>query len=132
MGVSDKFKHIGNHYNIRTIFKTKHKLRSSLMKTRPERDPQQMARCVYSIPCECGRSYIGETGSPLAVRLCEHKHNLKEGLLEKSKLAQHVKSTSALWNFVKENNLRKSLSSEQTSRTTTNNASLNRRDTTLF
>jgi hypothetical protein len=60
------------------------------MKTRPERDPQQTARCVYSIPCECGRSYIGETGSPLAVRLRELKHNLKKGLLEKSKLAQHA------------------------------------------
>jgi hypothetical protein len=33
-GVSEKFKRIGNRYNIRTIFKTKHKLRSSLMKTR--------------------------------------------------------------------------------------------------
>jgi hypothetical protein len=86
-GVSEKFERIGNRYNIRTIFKTKHKLRSSLMKNRPERDPQQMARCVCSIPCECGRSYIGETGRPLAVRLREHKHNLREGLLEKSKLA---------------------------------------------
>jgi predicted GIY-YIG superfamily endonuclease len=60
------------------------------MKTRPERDPQQTAQCIYSIPCECGRSYIGETGRLLAVRLREHKHNLKEGLLEQSKLAQHA------------------------------------------
>jgi predicted GIY-YIG superfamily endonuclease len=60
------------------------------MKTRKERDPQQAAQCVYSIPCECGRSYIGETGRPLAVRLREHKHNFKEGLLEKSKFAQHA------------------------------------------
>jgi hypothetical protein len=55
------------------------------MKTRLERDPQQMAQCVYSIPCECGRSCIGETGRPLAVR-----HNLQEDLLEKPKLAQHA------------------------------------------
>jgi hypothetical protein len=89
-GVSEKVKRIGNRYNIRTIFKTKHKLRSLLMKTRLERDPQQTARCVYSIPCECGRSYIAETGSTLAVRLRKHKHNLKEGLLEKSKLAHRV------------------------------------------
>jgi hypothetical protein len=41
-------------------------------------------------PCECGRSYIGETSSPLAVRLREHRHNLQLGLLEKSKLAQHA------------------------------------------
>jgi hypothetical protein len=40
-GVSEKFKRIGNPYNIRTIFKTEHTLRSSLTKTRPERDPQQ-------------------------------------------------------------------------------------------
>jgi hypothetical protein len=65
-------------------------LRSSLMRTRPERDLQQMAQCAYSIPCECDRSHIGETGRPLAVRLCEHRHNLKEGLLEKFKLAQHA------------------------------------------
>jgi hypothetical protein len=31
-GVSEKFKHVGNHYNIRTIFKTKHTLRSWLKK----------------------------------------------------------------------------------------------------
>jgi AraC-like DNA-binding protein len=58
------------------------------MKTRPERDLQQMAQCVYTIRCECGRSYTGETGRPLAVWLREYRHKLKEGLLEKSKLTQ--------------------------------------------
>jgi hypothetical protein len=33
-GVSEKFKRIGNRYNIKTIFRTKHTLRHSLMKTR--------------------------------------------------------------------------------------------------
>jgi hypothetical protein len=60
------------------------------MKTRPEGDPLHTAQCIYSIPCECGRSYIGETGRPLAVRLREHRHNLEQGRLEKSKLAQHA------------------------------------------
>jgi hypothetical protein len=87
-GVSEKFKRIGNRYNIRTIFK--HTLRILIMKTRPERDPLQTPQCIYSIPCECGRSYIGETSRPLAVRLREHGHKLQEGLLEKSNLAQHA------------------------------------------
>jgi hypothetical protein len=65
-------------------FKTKHILRSSLTKIRPERDPQQKAERVCSIPCECGRSYIGETGRLLAMRLRKIRHNLREGLLEKS------------------------------------------------
>jgi hypothetical protein len=60
------------------------------MKTRTERDLQQTAQCIYSIPCEYGRSCIGETGRPLAARLHEHSHDHKQCLLEKSKLAQHA------------------------------------------
>jgi hypothetical protein len=45
-GDSEKFKRIGNRYNNSKIFKTKHTLKSSLLKTRPERDLQQTARCV--------------------------------------------------------------------------------------
>jgi hypothetical protein len=37
-----------------------------------------------------GRSHICEAGKPLTVRLREHSHPLKEGLLEKSKLAQNA------------------------------------------
>jgi hypothetical protein len=74
----------------RTIFKNKHNLTSLPMKTRLERDPQQMAHCIYSIPYECGRSYTSETGRWLDVRLSKHRQNLKEGLLGKSKLAQHA------------------------------------------
>jgi hypothetical protein len=80
----------GNQHDIRTIFRTKHTLRSSLVKTRLERDPQQMAQCFYRISCECSRSYIGEISRPLAMWLCEHLHNFKEHPLENSKLAQHA------------------------------------------
>jgi predicted GIY-YIG superfamily endonuclease len=60
------------------------------MKTRTERGPQQTAQCLYSITCEYGRSYIGETGRTLPMRLHEHRHNLQQRLLKKSKLAQHA------------------------------------------
>jgi hypothetical protein len=43
-----------------------------------------------AFPRECGRSYTGETGRSLAMQLREHRHNLKDGLLVKSKLAQHA------------------------------------------
>jgi hypothetical protein len=89
-GVSEKFKYIGNPDNIRTILKNEHIFRSSSMKTSPERDAQQMAQCVYTIPCECGKSYIGEIGRPLAMQLHKHWHNIKEGFLEKTKLAKHA------------------------------------------
>jgi hypothetical protein len=76
-GGSEKFKWIAYRFNVRTFFRTKHTLRNSLMKTMPKTDPQQTAECIYSNPCECGRSYIGETGRPLAVRLREHRHEIK-------------------------------------------------------
>jgi hypothetical protein len=60
------------------------------MKARLERDLHQTAQWSYSVPLECGRSDIGKTGRPLAVWLHEHRHSLKEGLLKKSKLAQHT------------------------------------------
>jgi hypothetical protein len=60
------------------------------MRTGPVRDAQQTKQCMYSIPCDCGRCYIAETSTPLEVRNKEHKYNLTQGLLEKSKLAQHV------------------------------------------
>jgi hypothetical protein len=41
-------------------------------------------------PCECGRSYSDETGIPLAIHLREHRHSLKEGLLEELCLSQHA------------------------------------------
>jgi hypothetical protein len=37
-----------------------------------EKNMQQMGQYVYSIPCECGRSYIGEIGRPLAMWLATH------------------------------------------------------------
>jgi hypothetical protein len=88
--VSEKFKLTGNRYSIRIIFKSKRAPRSLLMITTPERVLHQTAQCIYCIPCEYGSSYISETGRPLAVRLREHRHSIKEGLLEKSKLAKYT------------------------------------------
>jgi predicted GIY-YIG superfamily endonuclease len=55
------------------------------MKTGPVRDAHQTKQRAYSIPCECGRCYIGEASRPLEVRIKEHKYNLTKGLFEKYK-----------------------------------------------
>jgi hypothetical protein len=88
--ISEKFRCVGNRFNVRTIFKTKHTLCGTLMETGPVGDVQQLKQCVYSIPCDCGRCYISETSGPLEVHIKEYKYNLTQGLLKKSKLAQHA------------------------------------------
>jgi predicted GIY-YIG superfamily endonuclease len=60
------------------------------MKTGPAKEAQQTKKCVYNIPCDCGRCYMGETIRRLEVRIKEHKYNRAQDLLEKSKLAQHA------------------------------------------
>jgi hypothetical protein len=34
--------------------------------------------------------YVAEASKPLGVRLREHRHNLKEDVLEKTKSSQHI------------------------------------------
>ena len=81
-GVSEKFRRLANRYNIKTVFKTRNTVRNSLMRTRPISSPQKTVDCIYSIPCECGRSYTGETGILWPAGLGEHKENMEVGHLE--------------------------------------------------
>ena len=63
-------------------------LRCYLMKVKTSIDPNNTKEVVYSIPCECGRIYIGKTkrifktshNNGLAVHVAEtvHKINLDE------------------------------------------------------
>jgi predicted GIY-YIG superfamily endonuclease len=73
------------------------------MKTGPVRDAQEMKQCVYNIPCDCGRCYIGKTRRPLEVHIKEHKYNLTQGLLEKSQVAQYAyeEGHKICWNEAK-------------------------------
>jgi hypothetical protein len=68
-GISKKFRHIENHSNVQTTFKTKHTLGGTSMKTGQVRDAQQRKHCVYKIPCDCGRCYIGEKSRPSEVSI---------------------------------------------------------------
>lgn len=45
---------------------------------------------VHYIPCECGGSYIGEIGRPSGLKFWEQKNNLKQHLMDKSKLFPHA------------------------------------------
>jgi hypothetical protein len=45
-GLSKKFRCTGNCFNVRTVFKLKHTLCGTLMKTGPVRDAQQMKQCL--------------------------------------------------------------------------------------
>jgi hypothetical protein len=65
-GISENFKCIRNCYKIRIIFKTKNTL-LEFAHANQQRKSHVTAQCIYSIPCEYSRKYIGKTGRPLDV-----------------------------------------------------------------
>lgn len=43
------------------------------MKNETKNDELVISQCVYKIPLECGRAYIGETRRPLGVKVTDRK-----------------------------------------------------------
>jgi hypothetical protein len=86
--LSEKIKRIGSKHNIRMVSSSQDTLRSHLVKFKPKAKVMKK-ELIYKIPCECSKSYIGETGRTLEVRLSEHKRSLKKGDPELSKLCEH-------------------------------------------
>jgi len=44
---------------------------------------------VYSIPCECGRVYIGQSGRSIQIRIKEHNRHIRLAQTDKSAVAEH-------------------------------------------
>ena len=88
-GLSENLRRIYGAY-IRTVFRGTTTLRRSLTNVRPLTTKEQTKNCIYDIQCSCGRSYKGETGRPLAVRLEEHRRATTRGETLKSGVAEHA------------------------------------------
>ncbi|KAJ8911898.1 hypothetical protein NQ315_012312 [Exocentrus adspersus] len=82
-GLSEKIRRIGNAYNVRTAFRTQDTLRANLTRIKLRNENQDPNNCIYEIPCECGKSYIGETKRPLKVSIKEHQTLIRQENPEK-------------------------------------------------
>jgi hypothetical protein len=87
--LSEKIKRIAAKSNIRTLFNSNNTLRSQLVRFKPKSDNVLNKYVIYSIPCECSKSYTGETGRAFDVRLKEHKNSIKKKDPDVSKLCEH-------------------------------------------
>lgn len=73
--------------NIRTTLYPLAKLRQRLRLVKDRLSLKDPGVC--RIPCECGVSYIGQTGRLVSVRITERKCHTRLGQTEKSEIAQH-------------------------------------------
>ncbi|XP_018577260.1 uncharacterized protein LOC108915650 [Anoplophora glabripennis] len=77
--------------NINTVFSSVKKVAAAFPKTC--NNIQLQGPGVNSIPCSCGKAYIGQTGRHINTRLKEHKSHLKNNNWEKSAIAEHMAYT---------------------------------------
>lgn len=88
-GVTDKIGYyLRGRYNIKPVFRPPSQLRQ-LLRSPKDRDPLSVPG-VYSIPCDCGKSYIGETRRNISTRLTEHIRSVRNLDVEKSAVAEHA------------------------------------------
>jgi predicted GIY-YIG superfamily endonuclease len=86
-GVHNKISRVLKMYKINCIFVPNKKIKQ-MLKT-PKDTLNLKIPGVYKIKCECGTSYIGQTGRTVECRQKEHIRALKYGYTEKSTVAEH-------------------------------------------
>jgi len=92
-GVTDKIAKILRKKNIHTQFTTCGTVRQMMRSVKDHIDRQQL-KGVYKIDCSCGKSYIGETGRSLKIRIKEHAADIKNERSRTSALAEHSSKTN--------------------------------------
>ena len=88
-GLSEKITKTCRQFNIKTAFTSRPTLRNLLCRVKGKPPPEARLGIVYGVPCNCGRTYIGETGRCLSVRIQEHKRAVRI-LDTRNTLATHI------------------------------------------
>ena len=91
-GTTERIAKILRKENIKVSFSPPNSLRTMLDHAKDSINPS-LHRGVYSIPCTCGKQYIGETGRSFQIRLKEHIADIKHNRVKKSALAEHYHHT---------------------------------------
>ncbi len=77
-------------FDIKTTFKSGKTLRSHLTKVKDTTPITTESSIEYSIPCSCGKVYIGETTRRLEQRVKEHQDACKRVDEKVSSIAEHA------------------------------------------
>ncbi len=76
-GFSENLERGCGNINIRPVFKTSRTLHRLLVKVKKRIPQGKIKGVIYRVQCECGSSYVGETGRTLETRLKEHKRAIR-------------------------------------------------------
>ena len=78
-GHSERIEWTTSLLNIRAVFQTQSTIRQRVMKVKGRPKNDEVKGVIYSIPCERGATYIGETGWNLHTQVKEHRWAVCKG-----------------------------------------------------
>ena len=87
-GTIDKIAKILRRRNIKFSFSPSNSLRNMLDSTKDPID-MKLQKGVYTIPCSCGKKYIGEIGRSIRIRLKEHTNHAHHEQIKKYSIVEH-------------------------------------------
>ena len=64
---------------VRIAFTSSGPLGNALAKVKTPIPPFEKTGVIYTVHCECGGTYIGETGRTFKIRMSEHKRAIRNG-----------------------------------------------------
>ena len=99
IGLSEQLRLCLQQQGVRTVFKSETTLRSHLVRPKDPADPTKQDGVVYRIPYECGKVYIGETGTPMKDRIKGHDRDILLARTQTSADSEHAHNTGhyPLW-----------------------------------
>jgi len=92
-GTMDKITKILRKRKKRIAFSTLNSLRNMLDRAKDPIDPKHK-KCTYSIPCSCGRVYIGENGCWLKISIKKHCADIIHSWSKSWAVAKHSRVTN--------------------------------------
>ena len=95
-GTTEKIAKIIRKVNIKFSFCPPNSLRTMLDHAKDSINPS-LHRGVYSIPCTCGKQYIGEMGKSIQIILKEHIADIKHNRVKKSALAETTTTLDTIY-----------------------------------
>ena len=93
-GLSERIGRVCHNLDVNLVSTSTRTLRSQLMHVKNRIAEDQVCGVVYSVDCQCGHTYVGETGRTLNTRLKEHmravqRHDLNNGISVHANSAEH-------------------------------------------
>lgn len=86
-GVSEIIQRKLRPHNLEAVFKPYKKIGDMMESTKDKFWLQESG--VYSLPCDCGKAYIGQTGKKIVTRLGQHLADYKHRRTKTSAVAKH-------------------------------------------